>query len=94
MSRLEFIYYLSTSILIISGFVWFVINLFCVWRYERKINGLHNELNNRIREEKDRLTSMSIIEARIKKLHEEYGPEIEELERRRRFILEKLPFVK
>ncbi len=47
-----------------------------------------------INEEKKRRTSMEIINLRIKHLKEEYKPKIEELERERKFLLDKLPFIK
>jgi len=97
MARIELIYYISGSILyilLIGGFLWFVISLFRVWNYERKINKLYSELEVQIEEEKNRLVSMPIIEGRIKKLKEDYKPRIKGLERKRQFILEKLPFIK
>jgi len=97
MNCLEFIYYISATILnilIISGLVWFVVNLFKARNYEKKIKGLYKELEVNIDEEKKRRTSMEIINLRIKYLKEEYKPKIEELERERKFLLDKLPFIK
>ncbi len=97
MTRIEFIYYFLGNIfyvLLISGFVWFVVSLFRVRNYERKINKLYNELEAKINKEKERQASMPFIEGAIKKLKEEYEPKIKELEKERKFILDKLPFIK
>lgn len=77
-----------------GGLIWFIITLFKVRNYERKIAGLYKDLELRIDEEKKRKASMDIINIRIQYLREKYRPNIEELERRRRFILDKLPFIK
>jgi len=69
MNCLEFIYYISATILnilIISGLVWFVVNLSKARNYEKKIKGLYKELEVNIDEEKKRRTSMEIINLRIK----------------------------
>jgi hypothetical protein len=97
MTCLEFIYYLSTSILsilIIGGFIWFVISLFRVYGYEKGINKLYIELEDKIDKEKKRPAPMCFIKGRIEKLKTEYEPKIKELERKRQFILDKLPFIK
>jgi len=67
-----------------------------LWLYEKKINFLYKERDKKIEEEKERMKGRltGILEAKIKNLEEEYNPKIEELERKRRFILEKLPFIK
>ena len=97
MVKIELIYYISGSILyvlLIGGFIWFVLSLFRVWNYERKINKLYDELEDKTEKEKDRLASMPAIERRIKNLKENYGVKIKKLERERRYILDKLPFIK
>jgi len=97
MCEVESIYYFSSiilNVLIISGLIWFVVSLFKVRDYERKITKLHKELELKIMKEKDRRASMEIINLRIKHLKEEYRPNIEKLERGRKFILDKLPFFK
>jgi len=97
MNTIEFIYYFAGSIfytLLIGGFVWFIISLFRVWKCEGKINKLYTELETKINKEKERPVVTALIEGAIKKLKEEYKPKIEELERKRKFILDKLPFIK
>lgn len=97
MPKIEFIYYFSGIafyVLLTGGFIWFIVSLFQVRSYERKINELHKELEAKIDNEKERLASLSIIEDRIKIIKEEYNPRIKELERNRRFILGKLPFIR
>ena len=72
----------------------YIISLIRVMIYERKINKLNKELENKIKSAKLRRASMVTIEAIIKQSKENYRPEIEKLERKRRFILEKLPFIR
>jgi len=72
----------------------YIISLIRVMLYERKINKLTKELENKISQAKLRRASMVTIEAMINKLKEDCEPEIEKLQRKRRFILEKLPFIK
>jgi hypothetical protein len=86
MERIEFIYYLLGNVfygIIIGGFVWYIISLVRAWLYEKEIN-----------KEKDQPVAMPIIEGAIKKLKKDYEPKIKELERKRQFILDKLPFIK
>lgn len=97
MEEIELIYYILGSLtytLLIGGILWFIINLFCVRCYEIKINKLYQELKIKIDQEKNRLASMQAIERRIENLKESYESKIEELERNRKFILDKLPFIK
>lgn len=62
--------------------------------YERRINKLHSELNEKIEKEKQRLANMPTIIGRIDRLEDDYGVQIEDLGRKRRFLLDKLPFLK
>jgi len=63
--------------------------------YERKINKLEEQKQDEINKIRNRSgVGMSFIEATIKRINEEYSPKIEKLKRKRRFILEKLPFIK
>jgi len=97
MERMEFIHYLLGNIfygLMILGFVWYIISLIRIWLYERKINKLYKELETGINKERQRKAPMAFIEGAIKKLKEDYEAKIEESKRKRRFILDKLPFVK
>jgi len=82
------------SILLIIGVIWFILSLFRIKNYERKINKLHSELEVKIEQEKDKPVSTPVIEGRIKNLKENYEPRIKELERNKKFILDKLPFIK
>ena len=82
---------ISVSGIIIAVYVLSLIKVMC---YERKINNLYKELENKIQKEKERAVAMPFIEGAIKNLKEEYEPKIKELERKRRFILQKLPFIK
>mgnify|MGYP000918198253 CR=1 FL=1 len=62
--------------------------------YEKKINQLHAELEEKIEYERSQPQSMVSINGRIDRWKMIYEPKISELERKRRFILDKLPFVR
>lgn len=72
----------------------YIVSLIRVMNYENKINKLHKNKRGEIEQIKSRPVSMSIINGRIGQVEEKYKPEIEKLERKRRFILEKLPLIK
>ena len=55
---------------------------------------MHRELEAKIDKEKQRTTLKSIAERRMKTIREDYYLRIKELERNRKFILDKLPFIK
>ncbi len=82
------------SILLIIGVIWFIISLFIVKSYEGKINKLHLELENEINNIKKQSILQSIAEGRMKAIREDYDEKIKGLERNRKFILDKLPFIK
>lgn len=97
MNFLEFIYYYSgavLNILIVAGLFWFVSRLSFVRKCEREINKLHKELENGINKIKDKPISLQSIEGQIKRLRDDSEPSIKEIERKRKFALDKLPFVK
>ena len=97
MCEIESIYHISSiilNIIIIGGLVWFISGLFKAHGYEIKIIELYKELELKIENQKERRGPMEIINLRTKHLKEEYKPKIENLERKRRFILDKLPFIK
>lgn len=62
--------------------------------YERKINQLNDELEEKIEYEKSQPVAMPVINGRIEQYKIVYEPRISELERKRRFILDKLPFIR
>lgn len=62
--------------------------------YERKINQLNDELEEKSEHEKNQPVAMPVINGRIEKLKAVYDPKIARLERKRRFILDKLPFIR
>ena len=72
----------------------YIVSLGRVWWYERGINKLYSKMEKEIGNAKKMSMPMSYIEKRIKNIKEKYDIKIEELERERRFILEKLPFIK
>ncbi len=84
-------------ILFIFGFIIFAIFIGSITRViliERKINKLYKEKEFRINQEKNRGGLTSVFERKINKIEQEFQFQIEKLERKRRFILEKLPFIK
>lgn len=96
MISLEFINLFLSSIfygIIILSFFWYLISLLRVGILERKIIRLKRELNSRIEEEKKRCAPMAFINGRIKKIKEVYQVKINEVETKRKFILEKIPFI-
>lgn len=82
------------NILIIGGFIWFIISLFRIKSYERKIHELYRELEVKIEDLKHKNITQNQADGWKKKFNEEYDIKIKELERKRRFILDKLPFIK
>lgn len=73
----------------------YIVSLILVMFYEREINKLEEQKQNEINKIRNRSgVDMFFVEGTIKKINEEYSPKIEKLERKRRFILEKLPFIK
>ena len=87
---------IKTIITVIGGVIGFIYigSLVRVMWYERKINKLNDELSEKIEYERRRPQSMVTIDGRINHLKTVYNPQIADLERKRRFILEKLPFIK
>lgn len=62
--------------------------------YEWKINKLHETINDRIAYERSQPQSQTTINGRIERVKIIHNPELEKLERKRRFILDKLPFIR
>jgi cell division protein FtsL len=74
----------------------YIFSLIRIKYFEFIINRLHKEKETRIASEsgQGRGIPLSIIQAKKNKISIEYNKKIETLERKRRFILEKLPFIK
>lgn len=72
-------------------YFWSLVRVMC---YERKINKLHAGLEEKIEHEKHEPIAMPVINGRIEQHKMVYEPRISELERKRRFILDKLPFIR
>ena len=92
--------FITTLFTILSGIS---IILFCVVlkiilidlpKYEKQINKLYNEKENKIKKERESTKLTMHIEGAVKNIKEEYNPKIEELERKRKFLLDKIPFLK
>jgi len=101
MARIEFTYYLTSSIffiLLIILFVCFLIGLICIWWYERKILVLKRKINNLPKQIKKRIQDYLVNQKQFERIVESERKslieELEILEIKRRFLLDKLPFVK
>ncbi|MEA1936974.1 MAG: hypothetical protein U9N04_02575 [Patescibacteria group bacterium] len=63
-------------------------------KYEKQINKLYKEKEEKIKKER-RSTKLTMhIEGAIENIEKEYNPKIKELERKRRFLLDKIPFLR
>jgi hypothetical protein len=82
------------DILIIGGFIWFFINFRRLKSCEKEIEKLTRERNIKIEQLKHKDITQSQADGEKERFNEEYDVQIKELERKRRFILDKLPFIK
>lgn len=69
-------------------------NFIKVYCLERKINALYKEKEERIKKQKESVTSFYIMNGELARIEGEYKQKIEPIERKRGFILDKLPFFK
>jgi len=77
---------------VISGI--YIISLIRVMIYEKRINKLKAQKQDAINKIRNRSgVDMFFVNATIKNINEEDNPKIEKLERKRRFILDKIPFI-
>lgn len=86
---------------ILLGFTGLIISILVCYAltrvviYEGKINYLYRVKKGEIEKtKKEPPRAKPYIDGDIKNIEEKYNPQIEELERKRRYILEKLPFIK
>lgn len=79
------------EIAVIIGAIAYTVGLVRITLYERQINKLHETAKHETASWKGRGVATAIIEAHAKSIHDKYQAQIDELERKRRFILEKLP---
>ena len=63
-------------------------------KYEKQINKLYREKEEKIEKERKRPISKGFFEGFVKNIEKEYQYKIKELERKRRFLLDKIPFLK
>jgi len=70
------------------------INFARVFFLEREINRLYKERDDKVKEIREAPTSTHIIEVKTHMTLRNYNERIEPLERKRRFIMEKLPFLR
>jgi len=83
-----------SGISIILFFIVFKIVLIDLPKYEKQINKLYKEKEEKIEKERKSGILTICIEGAVKNIKEEHEPKIEELERKRKFLLDKIPFLK
>ena len=86
----HYYYAVSLSLLLVA---WFFISLVRVTLYEHQIKKIHKKIEKGIAEIKTRPGLASITEGQIRALENSYATELKMLEMKRRFILDKLPFL-
>lgn len=82
------------GIAISISMILFVISIIRVWFLEFKINRLYKKRDEDTARERKRFASRGTIQLGVDKIRETTQTEIDVLERKRRFILDKLPFLK
>lgn len=90
---IEILKYAASGVGVIFILV-YVIGLVRVFFFEKKLNKLHRGKQKEIDDVRSKPVTMQTIEGQTKRIIENYEPVISELERRRRFLLDKLPFFK
>jgi len=96
----DFITILATvfsGISIILFCIVFKIILIDLPRYEKQINRLYKEKEEKIEKEREEESGIRVnilAEIKIENIEKEYNPKIKELERKRMFLLDKIPFLK
>ncbi|TSC75114.1 MAG: hypothetical protein G01um101430_615 [Parcubacteria group bacterium Gr01-1014_30] len=78
----------------VSTILWYIVGLARVIFYERNINKTHDFLERSRKEIKKEGLSVDGINARMSELEREWLPKLEKMKRKRRFILDKLPFIR
>lgn len=96
LKSIEIFYAYALQTVIIASLVICFGALIRVMAKERKIKKLTIEMGEKIQQEKQsgRHVLQPFLEGAIKKMKKNYESKIEELERDRRYILDKLPFLK
>lgn len=84
---------------VVAGLFLILALLYCyglirLFIYERKLNQLYKKLEVDVSNAKQMGETISFAEGEVAKAREIIRPQIEELERKRRFLLDKLPLIK
>lgn len=82
------------GIIPVALMTWYIINIVRVWLYERQINKICNARDKEIQRIKRSGETISFVEGSIKTEKEKWQSKLDELERKRRFILDKLPLLR
>jgi hypothetical protein len=93
-SKLLFIISKSFYVLVFMGGLYWVVAIIRVFTIERKINKIYEKQNKRIGEIKNQPIAMSVINGQIARVKEDNVSVLEELQRKRRFILDKIPLLR
>jgi hypothetical protein len=83
------------AVLFIICSFWIFINLLRVMCYEIKIENLEKERQKEINEIKIKTgQAIDFVEGQIRRVNENYNPVIDNIRRKRNFILDRTPFIK
>lgn len=81
------------SVLAIVFTILYWINFVRICFLERKINKFYNERDDKVKEIRKSTGLTTTIEGKSNQVLRDYNDQIEPLERKRKFIIEKLPFL-
>lgn len=82
------------TVLFFIGFTAYIIGIIRIWLHEKEINKIHKELERQIADIESKPVAMPVIEGRTAMARKRVQPRLDELERKRRFLLDKLPLIK
>lgn len=82
------------TILVAIFTVLYWVNFARIYFLEREINRLYEERDKKVKEIRTAPIATNVIEGKTRMALRNYNEQIEPLERKRKFIIEKLPFLK
>lgn len=93
-SKLLFVISKLFYVFVVLGGLYWIVSIIRVFRLEGKINKIYEKQNNKISEIKNQAIAMPVINGQIARVKEDNLPELEELQRKRKFILDKIPLLR
>lgn len=93
-SKLLFIISKLFYIFVVFGGIYWIVSIIRIFNLERRINKMYEEQNKKINKIKNQPVAMPIINGQIAKVKEDNLSELEELQRKRKFILDKIPLLR